>query len=59
MTAVGKIVLSINHAGVRVLACFYYLGDGYNLSSWKWTSTKMEFKKCVLNLRKTARLTCI
>lgn len=52
MTAVGKIVLNINRAGVRVLAGFYYLGDEYNLSSLKWTNTKIELKNCILNLRR-------
>lgn len=53
MTAMGKTVLKINHAGVRVLACFYYLGDGYNLSSLKWTNTKIELRSGILDLRKT------
>lgn len=52
MTAVGKIVLNINHAGVWVLACSYYLGDGYNLSSLKRANAKIALKSCILNLRR-------
>lgn len=51
-----QVVLNIDHAGMWVLECFCYVGDGSNLIPWSGQVQRVNFKTALFIWQKPSLL---